>query len=68
MDTSPTSFLSEVFEGIEGEEIPKHKLAYFRARLKNRIYDLVVSEFDQAQKEKTPLKQIWLAESGAMRH
>jgi transcriptional regulator with XRE-family HTH domain len=52
MDTSPTSFLSEILEGIEGSEIPKHKLAYFRARLRNRIYDLVISEFAKLQEEK----------------
>jgi transposase-like protein len=49
MDTSPTSFLSEIREGPKGREIPKHKLAYFRARLRNRIYDLVVSEFARQQ-------------------
>jgi hypothetical protein len=56
MDTSPTSFLSEILEGIEGKEIPKHKLAYFRARLRSRIYDLVVSEFDQLQKQENATK------------
>jgi len=56
MDTSPISFLSEILEGIEGEEIPKHKLAYFRARLRNRIYDLVVSEFALLQEQKNATK------------
>ena len=56
METSPTLFLSEILEGIEGQEIPKHKLAYLRARLRNRIYDLVLSEFVRLQKDKGATK------------
>ena len=56
MDTSPTSFLSEIVEGIHGREIPKHKLAYFRARLRNRIYDLVITEFVRLQEQEGATK------------
>jgi hypothetical protein len=40
--TSPTSFLSEI---AKGEAIPIGKLAYFRERFRDRLYELVVSEF-----------------------
>ncbi|MGH7813214.1 MAG: helix-turn-helix domain-containing protein [Candidatus Binataceae bacterium] len=56
MITSPTSFLSEILEGIGGKEIPPHQLAYFRVRLRNRIHDLVVSEFGRRQKVKKATK------------
>lgn len=42
MTTSQTSFLSEI---LSGQPIPIGKLAYFRARLSNRIHELVLSEF-----------------------
>jgi hypothetical protein len=42
MTTSRTSFLSEI---IAGEPIPIETLAYFRQRLQNRLYEVVVSEF-----------------------
>ena len=42
-----TSFLSEI---LEGKEIPPGKIAYFRERLRNRLYDLVVTEFLSQQK------------------
>lgn len=45
MTTSRTkSFLAEI---VNGDPIPADKLAYFRARLQDRIYDLVVSEYLQ---------------------
>jgi hypothetical protein len=40
--TPQTSFLSEV---SKGEPIPIGKLAYFRERFRDRLYELVVSEF-----------------------
>lgn len=43
MTTSPSSsFLHEI---VNYQEIPVGKLAYFRARLQDRIYDLIVREF-----------------------
>jgi hypothetical protein len=43
MNTSPTTpFLSEI---LNGETIPLGKLAYFRQRLLNRFYDLILGEF-----------------------
>ncbi len=43
-----TSFLSEI---ISGEPIPIEKLAYFRERLKNKLYSLVLIEFLRQQQE-----------------
>lgn len=43
------SFLSEI---LEGEKIPLGKLAYFRERLRNRLYDLVINEFLKQEKTK----------------
>jgi hypothetical protein len=40
--TSRTSFLSEI---SRGEPIPIGKLSYFRERFRDRLYELVVSEF-----------------------
>lgn len=41
------SFLSEI---LVGEKIPLGKLAYFRERLRNRLYDLVLTEFLEQEK------------------
>ena len=43
------SFLSEI---LEGEKIPLGKLAYFRERLRNRLYDLVITEFLKQEEAK----------------
>ncbi len=53
MPTSPTSFLSEI---LEGTRIPLGKRAYFQERLRNRVYDLIVTEFLRMS-EKTGLTQ-----------
>ena len=50
-------FLSEIREGTA---IPAGKLAYFRARLRNALYDVVVSEFIK-QREGVGLKKNDLA-------
>lgn len=42
MTTSQTRFLSEI---VANEPIPPGKLAYFRERFRDRLYELVVSEF-----------------------
>jgi hypothetical protein len=42
-----TAFLSEI---NSGKPIPPNKLAYFQARLRNRLYDFIVTKF--ADKEK----------------
>ncbi len=42
MTMPPTSFLSEI---LGSGPIPIAKLSYFRERLKNRLYDLIVTEF-----------------------
>ncbi len=42
------TFLSEI---LEGQPIPTGKLAYFRARLSNRIHELVLEEFMRLEKE-----------------
>ena len=47
--TSPTSFLSEI---SNGEAIPLGKLAYFRERFRDRLYELVVSEFLKKERNK----------------
>jgi hypothetical protein len=47
MTISQTSFLSEI---LNGETIPVGKLAYFRARLSNRLHELVLLEFDRLSK------------------
>ncbi|MFA4994672.1 MAG: hypothetical protein WC521_05145 [Bdellovibrionales bacterium] len=43
MPISQTSFLSEILD--EKAEIPEGKLAYFRERLRHRLYDFIVSGF-----------------------
>jgi hypothetical protein len=55
MNTSRTSFLSEVFEGLKGKRIPQSRLVYLRARLRNRIYDLIASEFLRQHGKKVDL-------------
>lgn len=52
-----TSFLSEI---LEGDKIPAGKLAYFRQRLRNAFYDLVISEF-MRQEDESGLTQAELA-------
>lgn len=47
MSTSRTPFLSEV---LAGGPIPIGKLAYFRERFRDRLYELVVSEFLRKEK------------------
>lgn len=47
MTTSQTSFLSEI---ISGDPIPANKLGYFRARLINRLHELIITEFDRLSK------------------
>ena len=42
MTMSRTSFLSEI---LGGDPIPLGKRAYFGERLKNRLYDLIITEF-----------------------
>jgi hypothetical protein len=44
MTTSQTSFLSEI---ISGDPIPANKLGYFRARLTNRLHELIITEFER---------------------
>lgn len=49
MTTSPaTSFLSDV---LEGERIPEEKLAYFRARLRNRFHSFILTQFKRVEKD-----------------
>jgi hypothetical protein len=55
MNTFRISFLSEVLEGLKGKEIPRSRLVYLRARLRNRIYNLVVSEFQRQHGKKADL-------------
>lgn len=38
-------------EILAGEEIPLGKLAYFRARLRNALHDVVLKAFDQQRQE-----------------
>jgi hypothetical protein len=53
---SQTSFLSEI---VGGQSIPREKLAYFRQRLRNRLYELVLAEFvDQARNHKLTKAEI----------
>lgn len=49
MNTSAkTPILSEI---LEGKPIPAGKLAYFRERFRDHLYDLVLSEFKAREKE-----------------
>jgi hypothetical protein len=50
------SFLSEI---LDDDTIPIGKLAYFRERFRDRLYELVVSEF--LRKEKTGLTKAQVA-------
>ena len=43
-----TSFLSEI---VSGQQIPIGKLAYFRARLSNKIHELVLTEYMRLERE-----------------
>ncbi len=47
MTISQTPFLSEI---LSGERIPEQKLGYFRARLSNRMHDLILSTFLELEK------------------
>lgn len=47
MTTSQTYIMSEI---ANGESIPAGKLAYFRERQKNRLYDIIVSKFLEKEK------------------
>lgn len=48
MAISRTSFLSDI---LGAERIPIGKLAYFRARLSNKIHELVLLEFARLERE-----------------
>jgi hypothetical protein len=49
MSTSPeTHFLSEI---LGGEPIPKSKLAFFRERFRDHLYELVVDEFLKQERD-----------------
>lgn len=56
MTTRATPFLSEL---ASGEPIPAHKLAYFRARTRNRLYNFIVRKF--LEKEQGGLSKADLA-------
>jgi hypothetical protein len=43
-----TPFLSEI---LAGDPIPVGKLAFFRQRFRNRLYDLVLTEFRKAEEQ-----------------
>ena len=43
MTTSPTSFLLEIIDNKA--PIPVGKLAYFRERQRNRLFNLIISKF-----------------------
>lgn len=55
MPTSRTTFLAEVLSGgplpVAGKPIPEGQLAYFRERLKGRIFSTIVRGFLDQQKE-----------------
>lgn len=54
MSTSPrTPFLSEI---ESGQPVPISKLAYFRERFRDRLYELVVSEFLKQERAGTLTK------------
>lgn len=48
MTMSQTSFLAEIAD--DKKEIPEGKLAYFRERQRNRLYDFIVSRFLEKEK------------------
>jgi DNA-binding phage protein len=52
MTTHQTSYLSEI---LSDDPIPVGKRAYFAERLKNRLYDLIVSEFKKRGLSKADL-------------
>jgi len=51
MTTSQTQFLSEIAVGHNGPPIPEAKRAYFQARLRNRLFNFVLSKFGEEQKK-----------------
>ena len=50
MNTSQTSFLSEI---ISGKVIPAGKLEYFRSRLSNRLHEIIIDEFARLSETKS---------------
>lgn len=49
MTTSQTPFFSELASGHDGPQIPEAKRAYFQARLRNRLFNLILQRFLQEQ-------------------
>jgi hypothetical protein len=45
MTTSPTQFFSEISAGHDGPPIPEARRAYFRARLRNRVFNFILGKF-----------------------
>jgi hypothetical protein len=56
--SQPMPFVSEI---LEAERIPEEKLAYFRARFRNRFHAFVLSQFKRAEKENTDFSKATLA-------
>lgn len=50
MTTSPISFLAEIGDMDRKTPIPEGKLAYFRERGKNRLYDFIIGRFVAREK------------------
>ena len=48
--TSQTQFLSEIVTGHNGPPIPEAKRAYFQARLRNRLFNFILTKFGEQQK------------------
>lgn len=48
--SQPTQFLAELAAGHSGPEVPLEKRAYFQARFRNRLFDFVLSKFQEQQK------------------
>jgi hypothetical protein len=49
MTTSQMPFFSELAGGHDGPPIPEAKRAYFQARLRNRLFNLILQKFLQEQ-------------------
>lgn len=45
MTASRTQYFSELISGHDGPEIPEAKRAYFRSRLRNRVFNFILEKF-----------------------
>jgi hypothetical protein len=65
MPTFQTGILAEILSGgglpVTGEPIPAARLAYFRERLKGRLFSFIVAAFKKQQRENPAITQAAIA-------